>query len=185
MSNKINKKLNNSNTKNQPKKFTGIWVDIIGVILILSTPMLYYMCIKGDNSGEIGWALGGCLNFLFGTGKFIFPIFILYLGFFIIFKNNEIFNKPVNTYNFFKTKSLIGALCLFLSIDALFGTADLNNLTQEDWTNNFFPNSGGYIGYYISLVLSKLFGDLLFYFLGVIIIISIILIVNFNYKAFK
>ncbi len=183
MSNKKTKKLNNSNTKTQPKKLTGIWVDIIGVILILSVPMLYYMCTKTFDSGAIGFGIGKTLSFLFGKCEYVFPILLLYIGFYIIFKNNEIFNKPVNTFNFFKTKSLIGAICLFLAIDALVGVLDLKELALSDNVLSF--DNGGVIGYYISFVLSKLFGDLLYYFLLVVIVISIILLANFNYKAFK
>ncbi len=182
MTNKNNKKLN-KNKNAQSHKISGIWVDIVGIILILSVPMLYYMCTKTFDSGAIGFGIGKTLSFLFGKCEYVFPILLLYIGFYIIFKNNEIFNKPVNTFNFFKTKSLIGAICLFLAIDALVGVLDLKELALSDNALGF--NNGGVIGYYISFVLSKLFGDLLYYFLLVVIIISIILIANFNYKAFR
>ena len=182
MNNNKQKKPNKQNKDVKPKILTGIWVDIFGVLLILFVPMLYYMCTKTNESGAIGFGIGNCLDFLFGKCKYVFPILTLYIGLYIIFKNNNFFNKSVNTFNFFKPKSLLGVFLLFISIDSFFSIIDINNLPLTDGGIKY--EYGGIVGYLISLTLSKLFGNLLIYFLCVITILSVILIVNFNYKAF-
>lgn len=178
------KKQNKSQQKPSPEnKKLNIWEDILGIVLILSVPMFYYICIKSSDSGIIGNSIAFVIKSLFGLCRFVFPIYILYSGFYIIFKNNKFFSKEVSTFNFFATKSFIGVTVLFLSIVTLFGISSISRVSAEEI--GLTASNGGIIGHCLGFIFSKLFGKTVYYILSIFIIVSIVLTANFNYKAFK
>ncbi|MBQ0106229.1 MAG: DNA translocase FtsK 4TM domain-containing protein, partial [Armatimonadetes bacterium] len=152
--------------------------DIIGIAMIIFAPLLYLIYFTGNNSGFVGSCFNLSLNALFGWGKYLFPIYLIYFGLYLIFLNSHIFSKEINTLNFFKTKSLVGITVAFLSVTGIFGSVNLENaLTGEIHILNSF---GGLVGFSIAYLTEKLFGSLNYTVLSAIIIICIILTVNFN-----
>lgn len=171
------------NKKNISENKSSVWTDIIGIFLILTVPMLYYMFIKSENSGIVGKSINYILDILFGKSRFVFPFYILYLGLYVIFHNKDFITKPENTFSFFKTKSVIGVSVLFLCIFTLFGLATLNDVSSGSIM--LTEGCGGILGHFFSFVFSKLFGRLIYYIIAIIMIISLIMTFNFNYKAFR
>jgi len=160
-----------------PEKNSGVLVDVIGIGVFLLSPVIYYMLFKANDSGFIGQNLSLLLKTLFGNGSWLFPIITAYVGLYLIFKDGDLFHKQTKIVSFFKPKALIGVCALFVIISSVFAGNDVVTKT--------LPSNGGYIGYAFAFVFNGLFGKLMYYFISLFALLSVLLITNFNFKNFK
>lgn len=136
---------------------TIIILLLLGVVILLGLFNL---------SGNFGQFLAKYLAFIFGQGKWLFPIVLIYWAFLLIRKEKH----PL------QLSSYLGLFFLFISYQTLFHFF----LDQNKWQDLAkIGTGGGYVGYY----LSKFFINILGFwggvvFLSALLLIALILIFN-------
>ena len=143
----------------------SIIFEIIGICLILFSPVLSVIIFKPDNSGIIGNILFKSFQFLFGKAIFIIPLFVLYYGITLVVKNRRFFN----------VKSGIGAALLLTFICALFSTIHSFNSIPDIF-------SAGFIGNLFAFLCQKSFGYVTIPVEIILILLSITIIAEISFK---
>ena len=171
----MNKKMNiKKNSKNNAQrksndkpgeKNPGLLVDIIGIIFITIAPLLILILFTPENSGIVGKVIDKGLLFLFGQAAFVFPLFLIYYGLFLIFKGKR----------FLHNKSIIGVTTLLLSICAISSLI----ITSKNGNDN---SSIGIIGNSITHLFQQCFGIVTGFILAVMVFISVLLIIDISVK---
>jgi S-DNA-T family DNA segregation ATPase FtsK/SpoIIIE len=110
-------------------------------------------------SGQSGMFLSKWLTLIFGFGKWLVPLILLFWGVL------SIKNKTVDI----KLSDYLGLFLLFISYQTLFHFF----INQTDWLMSVAEGvGGGYVGYYLSLLFVYLFG----FWGGVIVLLALFLV---------
>lgn len=110
-------------------------------------------------SGQFGIFLSNWLTLIFGFGKWLVPLLFLFWG------TLSIKNRTVDI----KFSDYFGLFLLFISYQSLFHFF----IDKKDWFSSIAEGAGGgYIGYYLSLLFSYLFG----FWGGLIVLLALFLV---------
>lgn len=160
------KKSTKSNTK------SNINYDILGLFYITIGILAVFSVFSSKTSGIVGRVTKHFLLGVFGIGAYLFPFFIIFIGFVLIIKKGNIsFNKK-----FYGILLLLVDTLLFIQMFNMKLYYDPENVMQgisKLYNSDTFMH-GGVISYIIDAPLIKLFG-----FIGSYIIFMALYIVSF------
>ncbi|WP_078681638.1 MULTISPECIES: DNA translocase FtsK [Clostridium] len=163
--------VHNLTTKKNKKNYNN---DIKGLIYITFGILSLISLFSSSSSGIVGQYIKKIFLFVLGVGAYIFPFFIIFIGFcYIIKKGKIIFNNK-----------LYGYLLLYFNILLTIQMINLKRYYDNDVISGIIKmyNSstiihGGIISYLIDILLNKFFGTIGSYVIFIFIyILSFILI---------
>jgi len=130
----------------------------IGIVIVFAFGLISLLGLF-NLSGRSGVFLSHWLSLIFGFGKWLVPLVLLFWGILLV-RNKTVDVKP---------SDYLGLFLLFISYQTLFHFF----LKEADWLSNAQAGlGGGYIGYYLSRLFLYAFG----FWGGVIILFCLLLV---------
>ena len=163
--NKKPKKVNRTKkVKNSGKKYVKKRTEVYGLILVMSSILLFISLFGFGSAGLITSYINDFLSFIFGMGKYIFPFLILFWGISFFIKKIKYLPSRIGW----------GSLLLFLSIlGILSSTGDIDNIFDRV----LMSARGGITGASVFFGLSRLVGGAgSLVILAVLVLISVMII---------
>lgn len=157
------------------KNKTAINNDIVGILLITFGLLMLISIFSSSASGLVGKYVKKLLIALFGLGSYIFPFFIIIIGFFYIIKKGKLtFNKKFYGILIFVVNTLL--FIQMMNINVFYVDNNIYSGIERIYNSNTFIH-GGILCYLISIPMYKLFGTIGSYIIFIAIyIISFIMI---------
>lgn len=157
------------------KNKTTLNNDIVGILLITFGFLMLISIFSSSYSGLIGQFVKKLLIALFGLGAYIFPFFIIFVGFCYIVKKGKItFNKKFYGILIFVLNTLL--FIQMMNINVFYIDNHIYQGIERIYNSNTFIH-GGIFCYLLSIPMYKLFGTIGSYIIFIAVyIISFILI---------
>ncbi|GLC32692.1 FtsK/SpoIIIE family DNA translocase [Clostridium omnivorum] len=157
------------------KNKTTINNDIVGILLITFGFLMLISIFSSSYSGLIGQFVKKLLIALFGLGAYIFPFFIIFVGFCYIVKKGKLtFNKKFYGILIFVLNTLL--FIQMMNINVFYIDNHVYQGMERIYNSNTFVH-GGIFCYLLSIPMYKLFGTIGSYIIFIAVyIISFILI---------
>lgn len=157
------------------KNKTTINNDIVGILLITFGFLMLISIFSSSYSGLIGQYVKKLLIAMFGLGAYIFPFFIIFVGFCYIVKKGKLtFNKKFYGILIFVLNTLL--FIQMMNINVFYIDNHVYQGMERIYNSNTFVH-GGIFCYLLSIPMYKLFGTIGSYIIFIAVyIISFILI---------